>query len=56
MSWKSIIPKIATANLCKPVHDTINYSTYICPFESGKYGKEGKNDKELNISSTKSAF
>ena len=30
-----------SANLCKPIHD-INYSTSICPFESGKCGKEGK--------------
>ena len=22
------------------MHDTINYSTFICPFESGKSGKE----------------
>ena len=36
-----MIPKITSANLCKPIHD-INYSTAICPFESGKYGKEGK--------------
>ena len=31
-----------SANLCKPIHDIINYSTPICPFESGRYGKEGK--------------
>ena len=30
------------ANLCKPIHDIMNYSTSICPFESGKCGKEGK--------------
>ena len=24
------------------MHDIINYSTSICPFESGKCGKEGK--------------
>ena len=28
------------SNLCKPIHDIINYSTAICPFESGKCGKE----------------
>ena len=28
------------ANLCKPMHDVINYSTSICPSESGKCGKE----------------
>ena len=38
-----IIPKITSAHLCKPIHDIINYSTSICPIESGKCGKEGKN-------------
>ena len=33
----------------------VNYSTYICPFVSGKCGK-GKNYKNLNISRTKRAF
>ena len=36
------IKKITPANLCKPVHDIINYSTSICPFASGKCGKEGE--------------
>ena len=26
----------------KPIHDIINYSIFICPFESGKCEKEGK--------------
>ena len=38
-----VIPKITSANLWKPIHDIINYSTFTCPFESGKCGKEGKN-------------
>ena len=38
----SIIPKIRSANLWKPIHDIINCSTFICSFESGKHGKEGK--------------
>ena len=37
-----VIPKITSANLCKSVHDIINYSTFICPFESGMCEKEGK--------------
>ena len=37
-----VILKIISANLCKPIYDIINYSTSICPFESGKCGKEGK--------------
>ena len=30
------------SQLCKPIYDTINYSTSICPFISGKCGKEGE--------------
>ena len=37
-----VIPEITCANLCKSIHDIINYSTSICPFESGNCGKEGK--------------
>ena len=25
-----------------PIYDIINYSIFICPFESGKSGKEGE--------------
>ena len=50
MIWcKAVIPKIASANLRKSIHDIINYSTSSCPFESGKCGKVGKNHKNLNI-------
>ena len=49
-------PKIRSANLCKPIHYIVNYSTFICPFESGKCGKARKNYKILNISRTKKAF
>ena len=40
-----LIPKIKSANLCKPIPDITNYSTSICPFESEKCGKEGKTAK-----------
>ena len=42
--WRGfwVIPKITSSNLCKPMHDIINYSTSICPFESGKSGKENE--------------
>ena len=33
---------MASANLCNPINDIINYSTSICPSESGNCGKEGK--------------
>ena len=26
----------------QPIYDIINYSTFICAFESGRCGKEGK--------------
>ena len=43
MQYKAVfeLTKIKSANLYKPVHDIINYSTSICPFESGKCGNEG---------------
>ena len=37
-----VIPTITSGNLCKPIDDIINYSISICPFESRKFGKEGK--------------
>ena len=52
-----MIPKITSANLCKPIHDIINYSTSICPFESGKCGKEGKKlQKFEHLENEKSFF
>ena len=38
-----VIPNITPANLCKPIHDIINYSTSICPFASVQCGKEEEN-------------
>ena len=55
-SLKKVIPKITSANVCKSIHDIINYSTTSCPFESGKCGEEGEKLKNLNISRTKRAF
>ena len=37
-----VIPKITSANLYKTIHGIIYYSTFICPFESGKHRKERK--------------
>ena len=36
----SYSPRITPGNLCKPIHDIINYSTSIFSFESGKCGKD----------------
>ena len=49
-----VIPKITPANLCKPIHDS--YSTFICPFESGKCGKEGKKLQEFEHLKNKKGF
>ena len=49
-----VTPKITPANLCKPIYDIINYSTSICPFESGKCGKEEENYKNMNFCNLKS--
>ena len=50
-----IIPRITPANLCKPIHDIINYYTPIYLFESGKCGKEGEKIQKLeNLENEKS--
>ena len=49
------MPKITYANLCKSVHDNINYSNFICPFESGKREK-GKNTKNLTSQERQKLF
>ena len=51
-----VIPKITSANLCKLIHDIINYSTSICPFESGKCGKEGKKLQKFEYLENKKSF
>ena len=38
----SVILKIISPNVCKPIYDIINYSTSIHCFESWKCGIEGK--------------
>ena len=48
-----LLQKLHLQILCKSIHDTINYSTSICPFESGYMEiyifeyveREGKNTK-----------
>ena len=37
-------------------HDIINYSTSICPFESGKCGKEGKKLQKFEYLENKKSF
>ena len=51
-----VIPTITPANLCKPTHDIINYSTSICPFVSGKYGKEEEKLQKFEYLETERSF
>ena len=44
------------ANLCKPVHDIINYSTSICPLESAKCGKEGEKLQKFKYLENEKSF
>ena len=45
-----------SANLYKPIHDIINYFTSICPFESGKCGKEGKKSQKFEYLENEKSF
>ena len=49
-----VVPKITSANLQKPIHDIINYSSSICRFESGKLGKEGEKLQKIDLMNEKS--
>ena len=43
-------------NLCKSIQDIINYSTFICPFESGKCEKEGKKFQKIEYLQNEKSF
>ena len=51
-----VTPKIIPVNVCKSVHDIINYSTSICYFESGKVERRGKNTKKWISQDRKKLF
>ena len=44
------------ASFCKPIHYIINYSTSICPFESGKSGKEEEKLQKFKDLENKKSF
>ena len=48
--------KKTSADLCKPVHDIINYSTSICRFISGKCGEQGKQLQKLEYLENEKSF
>ena len=47
---------MTSANLCKPIYDIRNYSTFICLFESGKCGKEVKKLQKFEYIENKKSF
>ena len=51
-----VILKITSANVCKSIYDIINYSTSICPFESGKCGKEVKKSQKFEYLENEKSF
>ena len=56
LSSFQVIPKVTSANLCKPIHDIINYSTSIWPFEFGKCGKQGKKLQKFEYLENEKSF
>ena len=56
LSSFQVIPKTTSANLCKTIHDIINYSASIWPFEFGKCGKEGKKVEKFEYLENEKSF
>ena len=56
LSSFQVIPKINSGNLCKPIHEIINYSTSIWPLEFGKCGKEGKKLQKFEYLENEKSF
>ena len=51
-----LIPKDTSANLWEPIHDIINYSTCICPLQSGKCRKEGDKLQKIEYLEKEKSF
>ena len=43
-------------NLCKTIHDIINYSISVDPFESGKCGKEEQKLQKIEYLDNEKSF
>ena len=52
----SVILKIKSSNLCKPIHGIINYSTSICLFRYRNCGKEGNKLQKFDYLEDKKSF
>ena len=51
-----VVPNITSANLCKPIHDIMNYSISVCPFGSGECGKEKQKLQKFEYPENKMSF
>ena len=51
-----LFQKITSANSRKPIHDNINYSTAIGPFESMTCGKKGKKLQKFEYLENEKSF
>ena len=51
-----VFPKTTPANLWKPIHDIINYSTSICSFKSRKCGKEDEKLQKFEYLENEKSF
>ena len=47
---------MASANLCKPIHDIINYSSFIVLFETEKCRKGGKKLQKIEDLDNEKSF
>ena len=50
------ISKITSANLCKPIHEIINYSTSVYPFVSRKCRKEERKIEKFEYLENENSF
>ena len=55
-SFFELILKLTSANLSKPIYDIMNYSTSICPLESGSVERKQKNYKKNEYLENKNNF
>ena len=56
IKWFLSYFKITSVNLCKPVHDITNSSTFTCPFESRKFGRDGEKLQKCEYLESKKSF
>ena len=45
-----------SGNSCKPFFDIINFSTFICPFDSRKFGEEGEKSQKFRYLENEKSF